>query len=278
MKHLLLALILSLITFLHADKTNTLPLNINEYIKDTVERVDSAREDAISSLASMISAVDTARSSDINNSDSIITQIIEAYAISDIAKSTANIEAAKANATSLITQAIDKLDPKSIGTVANAIASVEVAKAKAASIITQAIGRVEISKTKSDISISHPKEALTIAKNMSAIQIATSVAQAEVAKAVSMIVVAKSSIESSLTDSLPKVTEKSKQKLEDLKATATANISSYLAQIEVTKANMLSKIAQEVAKVELVKLKMNGVNKNTKTNVNTYPTKLIKTN
>ena len=77
-------------------------------------------------------------------------------------------------------------------------------------------------------------------------------------------------------DSLPSVTEESKKELEDIKAKATANISSYLAQIEVMKANMLSKIATEVAKVEIAKLKLNGLSNSTEKNSTTYPSKLIK--
>ena len=41
---------------------------------------------------------------------------------------------------------------------------------------------------------------------------------------------------------------------------------------------MLSKIAQEVAKVEITKFKTNSGAKDTETNVSTYPLKLIKVN
>jgi len=277
MKHSLFALLLTSITMLPANQINlnSAP-NINDHIKNAVARVESAKDDTISVLKSMIHSVDKARASGEPNNDSIATQIIETHALSEIAKSTAAVEVTKAKAMALITQAIDKLDPASLGIIADAVASVEIAKERAKENIVKATGRVEVSKTKTNTQIEHPEETLTIAKNVSAIQIAKSVAQTEVARAVSLIEVARSSIASSLPDSVNTVSEKSKKELEDIKAKATANISSYLAQIEVMKANMLSKIATEVAKVEIAKLKINGLSGSTEKNSTTYPSKLIK--
>ena len=256
---------------------NTAP-TINEHVKNAVARVEAARDDTLSTLKSMIHTVDNARKESQENNRSISTQIIETHALSEIAKSTASVEVAKAKAMTLITQAIDKLDPQSLGIIADAVASVEIAKAEAKKNIVKATGRVEVSKVKKPANIAHGKETLTVAKNVSAIQIAKSVAQAEVAKAVSLIEIARSSIESSLPKSMGTATKESKEKLEDIKAKATANISSYLAQIEVMKANMLAKIAAEVAKVEIAKLHTNGIDNSSEKNSTTYPHKLIKAN
>jgi hypothetical protein len=256
---------------------NTAP-TMNEHVKNAVARVEAARDDTLNALKSMIHTVDNARKSGKENNRSISTQIIETHALSEIAKSTASVEVAKAKAMTLITHAIDKLDPDSLSIIADAVASVEIAKAEAKKNIIKATGRVELSKVKKPAQIEHGNETLTVAKNVSAIQIAKSVAQAEVAKAVSLIEIARSSVESALPNSMGTLTKKSKENLEDIKAKATANISSYLAQIEVMKANMLAKIAAEVAKVEIAKLHTNGEDNSTEKNSTTYPNKLIKAN
>jgi len=279
MKHSIMTLILASTTLLSANQFNpNKPSNVNEHIKNAVTRVESAQKDTISDLKSMIHTVDKARASGIENNDSIATQIIETHALSEIAKNTAKVEITKAKAITLITQAIDKLDPSSMGVIADAIASVEVAKAKAKANIVKATGHVEVSKTKTPVPLSHPKETLTIAKNVSAIQIAKSVAQTEVARAVSLIEVAKSSIENAVDSTEGEIEMYTLKELEDIKAKATANISSYLAQIEVMKANMLSKIAEEVARVEIAKLKTKGLSQETEKQSTTYPHKLIKAN
>jgi len=271
MKNTLFTLLFTASTFLYPNVTPTM----DEHIQSAVKRVEAAREDTLMALKSMVSSVDKARSTGKDTSDSVNTQIIETHALSEMAKSTASVEVAKARAMTLITQAIDNLDPSSLATIANAVASVEIAKANAQTNIAKATGRVEVSKTKPSSPIDYPNETLTIAKNVSAIQIAKSVAQTEVARAVSLIEVAKSSIESSLEEIMPS-TVQSKRELEEIKAKATANISTYLAQIEVVKANMLSKIATEVAKVEIAKLKVNGIAKDKEQNSSTYPSRLIK--
>ena len=122
----------------------------------------------------------------------------------------------------------------------------------------QATGRVEISKTKTPAEINHPKETLTIAKNVSAIEIA------------------RSSMEASLTDGMPALKKESLKNLEEIKAKATANISSYLAKIEIVKSHMLSKIASEVAAVEIAKINANEIDKVVETQSTTYPKILIK--
>jgi len=142
----------------------------------------------------------------------------------------------------------------------------------------QATGRVEISKTKTPAGINHPKETLTIAKNVSAIQIAKSTAQTEVVRAVSRIEIARSSMEASLTDGMPALKKESLKNLEEIKAKATANISSYLAKIEIVKSHMLSKIASEVAAVEIAKINANEIDKVVETQSTTYPKMLIKKN
>lgn len=255
MKRILFTFLFVGSTLLLADtiQTNTAP-RTNQHIQNAVKRVETARLKTIAILKKMVSSVDKARKSEIENNSSINTKIIETHALSQIAKATAAVEIAKAKSMALITKAIDKLDSNSLETVANAIADVEVTKAKAKEIIVNATKRVEMSKAQPETKIDHPKETLTIAKNVSAIQIAKSVAQAEVAKAVSLIDIAKSSVETAMPDSLKSLSYVNNEKLERIKAEATAKISSYLAQIEVMKANMLTKIAQEVAKVEMAKL------------------------
>jgi len=270
MKFILFTLMITSTTVLFANQIqlNTAP-TMNEHIKNAVARVETAREDTLAALKSMIHTVDNAKKESNENNRSISTQIIETHALSEIAKSTASVEVAKAKAMTLITQAIDKLDPQSLGIIADAVASVEIAKEEAKKNIVKATGRVEVSKVKKPANISHGKETLTVAKNVSAIQIA---------KAVSLIEIARSSVESSLPKSMKFVSEKNKEKLENIKAKATANISSYLAQIEVMKANMLAKIAAEVAKVEIAKLQINGIDNSTEKNSTTYPHTLIKAN
>jgi len=268
MKHSLFTILIASSGLLFANplNTNTAP-TINEHIKNAVIRVESARENTIAALKSMVSTVDNARDnakkSAIDSNTSIHTQIMETHAISQIAKGTASVEIAKAKAMSLITKAIDRLDPNSLEVVANAVADVEVTKAKAKALIVKATKRVELSKTKEHKAIKHPQETLTIAKNVSAIQIAKSVAQTEVARAISLIEIAKSSVKSALPDSMKNISIENSEKLDKIKAEATAKISSYLAQIEIMKANMLAKIAEEVAKVEMAKLNAVATDANT---------------
>lgn len=277
MKHHILTLILTSSVLLNADIFNNPnePVTSNRYIQNAVERVEAARQNTMSVLHTMVKSVEQARQSGIKPEKSIATQIIETHAIGEIAASTANVETTKARAMSLITQAIDKMDPSSTQVIADAIASVEIAKAKAKANIVKATGRVEMSKTKQTRTFKHPKERLTVAKNVSAIKIAESVANTEVARAVSLVEVARSSIESAADSAQGEIETYTPQELEDIKAKATANISSYLAKIEVTKANMLSKIAAEVAKVEIAKLKTKGHAKKENAS-STYPKVLIK--
>ncbi len=282
MKPTLFAFIIVSTSLLTANdmQTNTTS-KINKNVTNAIARVEDARAETLSTLKSIIRTVETAREKYTNKKDnnySISTQIIQTHALSEIARNTASVEIAKAMATARITQAIDKLNSNSLATIANAIASVEIAKAKAKKNIAKVTGAVEISKVKQPTHIKHAQETLTIAKNVSAIQIAQSVAQVEVAKAVSLLDIARSSIESALPKSPQQPIQKDQEKLEDIKAKATANISSYLAQIEVMKANMLAKIAKEVAKVEIAKLHENNTKHNKEQNCTTYPKTLIKAN
>ena len=268
MKHLFFTLLLLSSTCLLADKTTS---SMSDTLTKAIERVENARKDALATLHNMINNVDQARINSPEHNRSISTKIIETYALGVIAKSTASVEIAKAKAMSLINQAIDNMDPKSINTIANAVASVEVAKAKATQNIVNVTRQVEMSKNQTPKELKHGNDTLAIAKNVSAIQIAKSTAQTEVARAVSLVEIARSSMEASFPDGTKVLKEKSLKTLEEIKSKATANISSYLANIEVTKANMLSKIASEVAKVEIAKINTLDINEPTEIKSSTYP-------
>jgi len=267
MKYILLTPFLLGISILSANQIH-FDTHSQETMTAAIKQVEAARKNVLTSLHQIIETVEQSRLGHNSSNEDIATQIIETYALSEIAKSTANVEITKAHSTSLITQAIDSLDPKSLSIIANAVSSVEVAKAKAKANIIKVTGKVELSKTKNTPALKHPQETLTIAKNLAAIQIAQAVSRTEMEKSISRVEIARSS---ALAD--PENThiplEKSQKKLEDLKAKATANISSYLANIEVTKANMLAKIAEEIAKVEITKLQTPN-NSNT-----TYPNRLL---
>jgi len=267
MKFILLTPFLLGISLLSANQ-----IQFNSQAKETmtaaIKQVEDARKNVLSSLHQIINTVEQSRLGNTSSSGDIATQIIETYALSEIAKSTANVEITKARSMSLITQAIDSLDPKSLSIIANAVSSVEVAKAKAKANIIKMTGKVELSKTKTTPALKHPKETLTIAKNLAAIQIAQAVSRAEMEQAISRVEIAKSSASTDQENThIP--LEQSQKTLEDIKAKATANISSYLANIEVTKANMLAKIAEEIAKVEVIKLQTPNYSNTT------YPHRLI---
>ncbi|SFV55504.1 COG1565: Uncharacterized conserved protein [hydrothermal vent metagenome] len=146
-------------------------------------------------------------------------------------------------------ESFKNIEEASYKSIIEAVASVEVAKAHAAKYITEATQRVEVSKTLSKI-IPHEEETLSIAKNLSAIQIAQSVSEVEVAKSNSYIEIAKSTMQD-MKDMLPTLSTENKEKIADIKAKATARISSYLTELEVLKAEIEAKIAKEVAKVEI---------------------------
>ena len=244
------------------------------HLENAVQRVETARAAMFSTLNSVIDSVEYAKKKGTENNHSIATKIIETNALSEIAKSTADVEITKAKAISLITQAVDKLSPDAANIIADAVSSVEVVKAQAKENIIKATGRVELSKLKAPVDMKYPQEALTVAKNVAAIQIAKSVAKTDVARAVSFAEVTKSSMQADISNAAKSLTHGSKEALEEIKAKATAKISSYLANIEVTKANMLSKIAQEVAKVEIATFEIKGSDK-TEENDTTYPKQLL---
>jgi hypothetical protein len=272
MKYLFSTLLLTGLTLSFAEQPKT-PIQANEDVQNAIQRVEKARASTITSLQEMIQTVENARAKSTPKDISIATQIIEAHAISEIAKSTANVEITKARSMNLITQAMDKLNPHALSIIANSIAEVEVAKAKAKEKIIKVTQRVELSKTKSSPELKYPNETLTIAKNLAAIQIAKAVAHTEMEKAISNVEIVKSNAKNKekSIDTLP--SKKDQEELASIKATATANISSYLARIEVVKANMISKIAKEISRVEIAKIKMSDLKENT-----TYPKKLIKVN
>ena len=82
-------------------------------------------------------------------------------------------------------------------------------------------------------------------------------------------------MEVAIAESLDSPKKGSTVDLDKIKAEATANISSYLANIEVTKANMLAKIANEVEKVEVAKIHTQK-DEYTEQKSSTYPKILIK--
>lgn len=272
MKHLLSTLLFTSLTLSFAEQAKT-PIQLNEDVQKAIKQVENARIDTITSLQKMIQTVEDARSKSTNKDISITTKIIEAHALGEIAKNTANVEITKARSVNLITQAIDKLNPHALSIIANSIAEVEIAKAKATEAIIKVTQRVELSKTKSSTKLKYPNETLTIAKNLAAIEIAKSVAQTEMEKAISNVEIAQSNAESegNTIDTHP--SKQDQEELASIKAKATANISSYLARVEVVKANMIAKIAKEIAKVEIAKIKASASTVNS-----TYPTKLLKVN
>ena len=85
-----------------------------------IQQVEYARVSTITALQKMIQTVENAR-----------------------AKSTAEGEITKARSISLITQAIDKLDPRSLSIIANSIAKVEIEVLKANMI--SKIAKIKIS-------------------------------------------------------------------------------------------------------------------------------------
>jgi len=180
-----------------------------------------------------------------------------------MAKSTADVEIAKTKAIAVISQAVDNIDHANIedhkkvedasfAMIIQAIASVEIAKANASKSIIEATKRVELSKTNPTKTIEHEQETLSIAKNIAAVQIAQSVADVEVAKSHSLIEIARSSMKNMKSP----LSKEEKEKLQNIKAEATAKISSYLTKLEVLKAELTAKIAEEIAKVEIAESEM----------------------
>lgn len=264
MKNIIILALLSItITFAESKKENTVEETYSQYLTEAVESVEKARKEALDALDDMVKKVDLARESDPETENSISTQIVETHAIGQMAKSTADVEIAKTKAIAIISQAVDNIDHADIGDrkkvqeasfamIIQAIASVEIAKANASKSIVEATKRVELSKTTATKTIPHEKETLSIAKNIAAVQIAQSVSDVEVAKSNSIIEMARSSMEN-IKSPLSKEEE---EKLESIKAEATAKISSYLTKLEVLKAELTTKIAEEIVKVELAENEM----------------------
>jgi hypothetical protein len=243
--------------------TNTEKSVFSQYLLEAVERVETARKDALNALDTMVVKVDKARE-DKNSTvkvDSISTQIVETQALADIASNTAKVEIAKANAIAKITKALDTLENATEDNrqaleesfyklMIDAVSFVEVAKANASKHIAKATQRVEVSKTIEKF-IPHAEETLSIAKNLSAVKIAKSVSEVEIAKSNSYIEIATASLKD-MKEMLPTLSKENETKLSDIKADATAKISSYLTELEILRTEVEAKIAKEVARVEIV--------------------------
>lgn len=264
MKNIIILALLSItITFAESTKENSVQETYSQYLTDAIDSVEEARKEALDALDNMVKKVDLARESDPKTEDSISTQIVETHAIAQMAKSTADVEIAKTKAIAAISQAVDNIDNASIedhrqvedaslAMIIQAIASVEIAKANASKNIIEATKIVELSKTAPEKMIKHEKETLSIAKNIAAVQIAQSVSAVEVAKSNSLIEIARSSMKNMKSP----LSKEDEEKLENIKAEATAKISSYLTRLEVLKAELTSKIAKEIVKVEIAENKM----------------------
>jgi hypothetical protein len=250
---------------------------LHAHLKKQVDTVEHAKAKSLKSIEHYLNTVESP-SRALPASDA--ARIIEADAIATIARETARVEISKTQAMTEIAKALDELesaDPQKakkmrndvLKRITDAISSVELSKASATQHIVESAHAVERGKRVKLKPLAYPKEALTIAKNASAVQIAQSVANAEVAKAVAAIEIAHSSMKLSKTKPDPQA----RKTLADIQAKATANISSYLAHLEVVKANMLAKIAKEVAKVEVAKAAAGIIDEE---NINTYPKKLIR--
>ncbi|MFK5977097.1 MAG: hypothetical protein QM493_11390 [Sulfurovum sp.] len=260
-KTILLTAVLGL-SLSFAETTVDEPINkpLSSYLTEAVDSVESARKDAVDALHKMVKNIDIARANStvISSDTTISTQIVETDAIGHIAKSTASVEIAKVKAIASITKAIDtmnsatkdgykKAEEKALSIIVQAVALVEVAKAKASKNIVEATQRVELSKTKVPNKIAYEKETLNIAKNITAVIISKSVADVEIAKSNSLIEIAHS-----MKSILPTLSEEDKENLKSIKAKASENISNYLTQLEVLKAEVVTKIAKEVAKIEII--------------------------
>jgi len=230
--------------------------NFSSYLTKAVDSVESARVDAVKALNDMVARVDEARKEG-NVTESISSKIVETNAIANIARNTADVEITKAKAMAEISKAVDSMnnateetrksvEETSLKVIVEAVAQVEIAKANASKNIVEATKRVELSKLMPK-NIPNAEEILSIAKNFSAVQIAKSVSDVEIAKSSAYIEIAKSS----MSGLVPELSPENEKKLSEMKATATAKISSYLAQLEVLKAEIEAKIAQEVAKIEI---------------------------
>ncbi len=235
----------------------------SKYLNEAVESVEKARKEALDALDTMVKKIDLHKESNAKEEDSISTQIVETHALGEMAKSTADVEIAKTRAIVQISKAVDSVDnanekdrqrakDAALEVIIQAIASVEIAKAKASKNIVEATKRVELSKICPEKVIPHEKETLSIAKNIAAVQIAQSVADVQIAQANSLIELARSSIKNIKSP----LSKEEKEKLQKIKAEATAKISSYLSRLEVLKAEISTKIADEIAKVEIAENKM----------------------
>jgi len=256
---------------------------------------DAARTQAVRELDETVKSIEEARAqrTDINLSEtSTQTKIVESEEIANIANSVAKVEIAKVNAKEDIVKTIikvegsasdrsdaEKKELKTIATqkIAKAIVSVEIAKAKAAKTIIQATKRVELAKTEVPSKHIDNASALTIAKNNSAVQIAKSVSAVEIAQSVSNV-----QITQALLDEDIRLQIKKKYRdlsMDEIKAKASAEISTITAKIEVDHAKALSDIAKIVSFVKIAeaikKEEQTKEHQKTKKDYVTYPKKFI---
>ncbi len=247
-------------------------------IIDAVKRVEQARNKTIMHLQNSISL----QNSNLKDPRAgTIAHIVEINELGKSARIIADVEMARSRAMRLIALAVDMIQsaPKeqraqvsddAMKIIADAIASVEISKERAKQYMIDAAKRVAEAREHAHGRLSHPKAALIIAKNDAAVKIAKAVSGAQIAKAVDKVETARATIRdiSSL-----EIDEKTRAHIAKIEAQAAANISSYLSFIETTKANMMAKIAKEVAKVEIAKVQAGIVQKEIKSH---YPQIFIK--
>lgn len=269
---------------------------LREEILKSFNEAEQARTQVISELGETVKSIEEARAqrTDSNFSEtSTQTKIVESEEIAKIAHSVAKVEIAKVNAKENIVKtiinvdgnALDKADSekqelkKVIAThkIAKAIVSVEVAKAKAAKTIIKATKRVELAKTEVQSKHIDDASALTIAKNNSAVQIAKSVSAVEIAQSVSDVQITQALLDK---DIRLKIKKKYRDlSMDEIKAKASAEISTITAKIEVDHAKALADIAKIVSFVKIAEaIKEEEKIKESpkmKKNYVTYPKKFI---
>ena len=241
---------------------------VREEILKSFDEANHARAQAVSELDKTVKNIEEARAqrADANLSETAAqTKIVESEEVAKIAQSVAKVEIAKVNAKEQIVLTIikedgrdtDKTDAvkeelkKAIATqkITKAIVSVEIAKAKAAKTIIKATQRVELAKTEVSSKQLDDASALTIAKNNSAVQIAKSVSAVEIAKSVSEVQITQALIDEDIRVKVKK--QYRDMSMDEIKAKASAEISTIMARVEVDQAKALADIAKIVSFVKI---------------------------
>lgn len=241
---------------------------VREEILKSFDEANQERAQAVSELDETVKNIEEARAqrTDTNLSESDTqTKIVESEEIAKIAQSVAKVEIAKVSAKEQIVLTIIKEDgadsektdavkqelKKAIATqkITKAIVSVEIAKAKAAKTIIKATKRVELAKTKAPSKLLDDASALTIAKNKSAVQIAKSVSAVEIAKSVSDVQITQALLDEDVRLKVKK--QYSDLSMDEIKAKASAEISTIMARVEVDHAKALADIAKIVSFVKI---------------------------